>query len=128
MIVNVPTVNVLLINLIPGRHFEISKQPFRASHLHQSHSSHQDDQRDPLVDAQLAAQHGDGEQSRGQDLQLVRHLMDGKSKSSTTILPLVVIIIKMTVLAAKAFTRSHLSCTLSKMSTSCDNTPVQCTW
>lgn len=53
------------------RHYEHHYDKYvrlRASHLHQSHSSHQDDQRDPLVDAQLAAQHGDGEQSRGQDL------------------------------------------------------------
>lgn len=55
------------------------KQPSKTvSNLHESHSGHQDEQRDPLVDAQPAAQHGHGEQRCGQDLQLVRHLMDTK--------------------------------------------------
>lgn len=46
--------------------------------LHESHSAHENQQREPLVDAQPAAQHGHREQRRGQDLQLVRHLMGDK--------------------------------------------------
>lgn len=46
--------------------------------LHESHSSHQDQQREPLVDAQPATKHRHREQSRGEDLQLVRNLMETK--------------------------------------------------
>lgn len=49
-----------------------------ALNLHKSHSSHKNQQREPLVDAQPAAQHGHREQSCGQDLQLVGHLMETK--------------------------------------------------
>lgn len=47
-----------------------------AAYLHESHPSHEDQQRQPLVDAQPAAKHRHGEQSCGQDLQLVRHLVE----------------------------------------------------
>ena len=46
-------------------------------HLYESNSSHEDEQGQPLVDAQIPPQHGHGEQGRGQDLQLVGHLVGG---------------------------------------------------
>lgn len=42
-----------------------------ARHLHQRDSSHEDEQREPLVDPQLCPQHGDRKQGCGEDLQLV---------------------------------------------------------
>lgn len=53
----------------------LKKQTKDAPDLNERHSGHQDQQGEPLVDPQSAAQHGHGEQSCGQDLQLVRHLM-----------------------------------------------------
>lgn len=55
-----------------------------ALNLHESHSSHEDQQRDPLVDAQPAAKHRDGEEGRGQNLQLVRHLVETQRQIATT--------------------------------------------
>lgn len=54
-----------------------------ADYLHESHSSHEDQQRQPLVDAQPAAKHRHGEQSCGQNLQLVRHLVETQREIST---------------------------------------------
>lgn len=55
-----------------------------ALNLHESHSSHEDQQRDPLVDAQPAAKHRHGKEGRGQNLQLVRHLVERQWEISTS--------------------------------------------
>lgn len=55
-----------------------------ALNLHESHSSHEDQQRDPLVDAQPAAKHRHGKEGRGQNLQLVRHLVETQREMSTS--------------------------------------------
>lgn len=52
----------------------------RRTNLHECHPAHEDEQRQPLVHPQLPAQHGHGEQGRGQDLQLVRHLIRAEEK------------------------------------------------
>lgn len=59
------------------------KQQRTGFYLHQSDSSHEEDQRDPLVEAQPFPQHGDGEQRRGENLQLVRDLRGANSSTVT---------------------------------------------
>lgn len=54
-------------------------------HLHKSHSGHQDEQREPLVETQLFPQHGDRKQSRGEYFQLVCDLCRGKTTYRTTV-------------------------------------------
>lgn len=55
-----------------------------AQHLHQRDSSHEDEQREPLMDPQLCPQHGDRKQGCGEDLQLVCDLNNKQKCNNMT--------------------------------------------